>query len=113
MGFPFAGRTLVLPVTYALDGERSVIFRTGRGSKLARAERDIGEAAFEVDQFDVETRTGWSVLVSGQMDEVVELTEITRLKGLPLEPWADGVSRPRWIRISIERISGREIVRTG
>lgn len=111
VAFPLAGHTLVLPVTFALDGRTGIVFRTGRGSKLSRAEREVGDVAFEADDFDRATRTGWSVLVRGEMDEVLELTEIARLEGLPLHPWADEVSRPRWIRIAIERISGREIVR--
>lgn len=111
--FTLAGRPFALPVTFALDGRQAVVFRTGRGSKLASAERDAGPVAFQADAYDTGTRSGWSVLVHGQMDHVVELAEIARLDGLRLRPWADQVRRPHWVRIAMERVSGREIVRDG
>lgn len=111
VAFPLAGHILVLPVTFAVDGRTGIVFRTGRGSKLVSAERDVTDVAFEADEFDLTTRSGWSVLVRGRLDEVLEMIEIARLRSLPLEPWADQVSRPHWLRIGIERLSGREILR--
>ncbi|MGH8964472.1 MAG: pyridoxamine 5'-phosphate oxidase family protein, partial [Actinomycetes bacterium] len=46
------------PVTYFLDGEE-VVFRTGGGGKLAAATRGA-VVAFEVDEFDTGSHTGWS-----------------------------------------------------
>jgi hypothetical protein len=50
----------VQPVSYLLDGQE-VIFRAGEGSKLAAATR-CAVVAFQVDQIDSRTDTGWSVL---------------------------------------------------
>jgi uncharacterized protein len=50
----------VQPVSYLLDGQE-VIFRAGGGSKLAAATR-CAVVAFQVDQIDSRTDTGWSVL---------------------------------------------------
>ncbi len=56
----------ILPVNYALDGD-DIVLRTMPGSRL-----DVGQghAAFEVDSFDRETQSGWSVLVTGHLEEV-------------------------------------------
>lgn len=107
VAFMLAGRPVVLPVNHAIDGD-SVVFRTGAGSKLATSQREIGSVAFEVDAFDPEQQTGWSVLVQGTMSAILDLTEVARLDQLELAPWLE-TSRPHWVRIVIERISGRAI----
>ena len=58
---------IILPVNYRLDGE-AVVFRTDPGTKLDRGPR--APASFEIDQFDREHRTGWSVVVVGRLEEV-------------------------------------------
>ncbi|WP_212612878.1 pyridoxamine 5'-phosphate oxidase family protein [Pseudonocardia hierapolitana] len=57
------------PVTYLLDGEE-VLFRTGGGGKLAAATRGA-VVAFQVDEIDPSTRTGWTVLGIGEAYEVL------------------------------------------
>lgn len=109
LAFVLAGRPMVLPVNYAMDGD-NVVFRTGAGSKLATALRRIGVVAFEIDGWDEETRTGWSVLAQGSLDGVLDLTEMARLDHLGLAPWLDS-RRPHWVRLTIERVSGRAIER--
>jgi uncharacterized protein len=107
VAFMLAGRPVVLPVNHAVDGD-SIVFRTGAGSKLATSQREIGSVAFEVDAFDAEQQTGWSVLVQGSMSSILDLTEVARLDQLELAPWLE-TSRPHWVRIVVERISGRAI----
>lgn len=58
-----AGRTAIIPVNYRVADGR-IVLRTSAYSELARSV-DGTQVAFEVDQFDVERRTGWSVVVSG------------------------------------------------
>src|SRR3954452_18229800 len=53
----------ILPVTYVVR-EGAVIFRTAPYGALSEL-RNVRQVAFEVDEFDVTTRTGWSVLVRG------------------------------------------------
>ncbi len=67
---------LVLPVQYAMfDGD--VVFRTAPGEKLIAAV--MGRTvAFEVDDFDVSAMTGWSVVVIGHAEEVVDRKELAR-----------------------------------
>ena len=58
------------PVAYHFDDEE-VVFRTKNGSKLAAATRHA-VVGFEVDDFDLEARTGWSVLGVGEAYEIVD-----------------------------------------
>ncbi len=97
---------LVLPVQYAVfDGE--VVFRTAPGEKLIAAV--LGRTvAFEIDDFDVSARTGWSVIVTGPAEEVVDRSELARLRELDLHPWA-GELRDRFVRIRTVEISGRRV----
>jgi uncharacterized protein len=99
------GEITVLPVNHVMDGQDPV-FRTAYGSKLSAAEgQDL--VAFEADEYDERTRSGWSVLVHGRAEAVYQEAEIQRLDHLGLHPWITAVSRPFWIRIRPTAISGR------
>jgi nitroimidazol reductase NimA-like FMN-containing flavoprotein (pyridoxamine 5'-phosphate oxidase superfamily) len=100
---------LILPVNYALDGS-TVVIRTHAGTILRAAEH--ANVTFEVDEIDQRTRSGWSVLVRGQAEEVgeahrAELVERTRAAGS--EPWAPG-DKGHWLRLIPHDIAGRRIV---
>ena len=99
----------ILPVNYALDGD-AIVIRTMHGSRL-----DVGQghAAFEVDSFDRERQAGWSVLVTGDLEEVswYQARDMARITALPVEPWAGG-ERTMWLRLRPSFITGR-IVRGG
>lgn len=78
----------ITPINYALEGHH-VVFRTTAGSRLARAV-DGAVVAFEVDQLDRATRTGWSVVVTGVARALGEGSEQGRNAALALAPWAGG-----------------------
>ncbi len=100
------GEIVVLPVNHVMDGQ-DPIFCTTRGSKLSAAEgQDL--VAFEADDYDERTKSGWSVLVNGRAEAVYEDAEIQRLSYLGLHPWVTTVERPFWIRIRPTSISGRQ-----
>jgi hypothetical protein len=84
--------------------------RTMPGSRL-----DVGQghAAFEVDSFDRSLQSGWSVLVTGRLEEVdqYDTETIKRVQSLPVQPWAPG-ERSLWLRLRPTTITGR-IVRSG
>ncbi len=63
VGFVDEDGPVVLPVNYVLDGS-TVLFRTSPHNSLAR-HLDSAVVAFEVDEFDDFTQSGWSVLVRG------------------------------------------------
>ncbi|MFD1930082.1 MULTISPECIES: pyridoxamine 5'-phosphate oxidase family protein [Nonomuraea] len=104
----FTDRALpaVQPVAFCLD-EGHIVIRTGAGSKLAAATRRT-VVAFEADDFDLASRTGWSVTAVGQSRAVHEEAELARLAELPLRPWAPG-DGDHYIVVRIEQVSGRRI----
>jgi uncharacterized protein len=96
------GAPAVFPVNYAMDSD-AVVFRTAPGTKL-----DAG--CFEIDFFDRDRRTGWSVVVSGRLEEVTafdgSLSE--RVKALAVDPWAEG-EKEHWLRLVPHVITGRSV----
>src|SRR6516162_2056123 len=100
------GEIVVLPVNYVMDGPDPV-FRTARGSKLSSAE-GYNLVAFEADQYDDQTQSGWSVLVNGRAQAIYDDGEIQRLNHLGLHPWIEPEARPFWIRIRPATVSGRQ-----
>jgi uncharacterized protein len=107
IAFHADGEVVVLPVNHLVDGQ-DIVFRTGPGSKLSAAEKaDI--VAFEADDYDAQTKSGWSVVINGRAEILYENTETQRLDGLGLQPWPTAVDRPFWIRIRSTSVSGRQI----
>ena len=105
-GGPFP---LILPVNYVLDGE-VVVIRTDSPKITAAAAHT--RVAFEVDDVDERTRSGWSVLVQALAEEVTgarrdELVE--RLRAADGSPWAPG-EHGHWIRLIPKVVTGRRIV---
>lgn len=102
------GAPTIRPVNYVYDEPSdSVIFRTAKGSKL-KALLAAHKAAFELDGVDLRSRTGWSVVVRGAVEEIVAPTELRRLERIPLDPWAPG-EKPHWIRLRVWTVTGRRI----
>ena len=102
---------IVRPVNFVFDERsQSVVFRSAPGSKLTRI---LGSAmaVFEIDGGDPVERTGWSVIIVGEVEEVTDAADIDRLEDLELEPWAPG-AKAHWVRIRTTSASGRRIVRT-
>ena len=96
----------LFPVNYAVDGD-SIVVNTAPGTKLAAAV--LGRAvAFEVDQLDRATRTGWSVVVKGRAREIEDLDGLMSAEDLGIRPWAD-TDKTRYMRITVDEITGRRI----
>ncbi|MEO6857315.1 MAG: pyridoxamine 5'-phosphate oxidase family protein [Solirubrobacteraceae bacterium] len=105
-----AAPPILRPVNYVFDREtESVVFRSAPDSALHGA---LGPSAavFEIDGGDPVERTGWSVIVVGDSEEVTDSAEIDRLDELELEPWAPG-PKVRWVRVRATSATGRRIVR--
>jgi hypothetical protein len=62
--------------------------------------------AFEADQLDLATQSGWSVTAIGPAREVTDPAEIGRLREIGLGSWAPG-AREHFIRISPQLMNGR------
>lgn len=97
----------VLPVNFSLDTDSSVLLCTSAGSDLVRAIDGV-VVAFEADDFDAATRSGWSVVVTGRASVVSDPAEHERLSRTGPHSWVvtqDGV----YVRIEAEMVTGREI----
>jgi nitroimidazol reductase NimA-like FMN-containing flavoprotein (pyridoxamine 5'-phosphate oxidase superfamily) len=109
LGFVEGGEMSVLPVNIAVDG-RTVVFRTGPGSKLSNAVMQQ-PVCVEVDHWDDFSHTGWSVLARGVATTVDDESEVRQLETLPVRPWVTPELRQRWVRIIVDEVSGRRILR--
>jgi nitroimidazol reductase NimA-like FMN-containing flavoprotein (pyridoxamine 5'-phosphate oxidase superfamily) len=101
-----AGAPTIVVVNHLVDGP-TVVLRSLDGGKLAAAifERPV---AFELDDLEFATRSGWSVVVRGRA-EIVDDTEVGKYD-VWLDSWAvkDG-ARTTWVRILADEISGRRL----
>ena len=105
-----SGQPVALPVNHAVDGA-TVVFRTIPGSKLATAVQG-GRASFQADRFDADLHTGWSVLVKGRAELVVdEATELEHRLGGRLQPWAAPNVETLWVRLAPTEITGLALLR--
>lgn len=103
---------IVRPLNYVFDpSAQAVVFRTAQGTKMHSLLHET-HATFEVDELDPDTRTGWSVLVTGVTEPLVRRDEIRRAEALGLEPWVTG-DRTNWVRIRAWTVSGRRVAVTG
>jgi hypothetical protein len=87
----------------ALDSSTDEDLRTG----ISDAEYRV---AFEVDEFDINAREGWSVLLQGSAHHVDSADEQAAAEAAGVESWAGG-SREHFIRITPARVTGRRIRR--
>ena len=97
----------VQPVNYLLDGEE-IIFRTANGSKLAAATRNA-VVAFQLDEFDMTARSGWTVLGVGEAYEVVNPARLAELADLQPDPWVREHDA-HTLSIPLTIITGRRII---
>lgn len=107
IAFVRSGEVSILPVNHVVDG-RTILFRTTLGAKLSEEalEQPI---AFEVDGYESESRTGWSVLARGRAEEVEAGDIATALDEVGVEPWSEEVGRDQWVRVRPDEVTGRRI----
>jgi nitroimidazol reductase NimA-like FMN-containing flavoprotein (pyridoxamine 5'-phosphate oxidase superfamily) len=97
----------VLPVNYRLDGE-NVLIRLTIGSTAALATR-ASVVAFEADDFDPRSLTGWSVTIVGLAREITDADELHSLAVTDLSSWgADG--HDLFLSVAAEKVTGRRLV---
>ena len=111
VGFVSNGQPHVLPVNYLASAAGEVVFRTTDGSVLTAVAG--GPAAFEIDGYDEQARTGWSVCVHGPGREITDAGDVLaeRLRELNVITWAPG-PRDRWFAVLGDQITGRRIPMT-
>jgi uncharacterized protein len=95
----------VVPVNFIVYDD-AVVMCTAADTRLAAA-ATRGVLAFQVDDIDPVTRSGWSVVVVGVaelVDDVVEQANVHLL----LQPWAPGRNEV-FVRLPLKVVTGRRI----
>jgi nitroimidazol reductase NimA-like FMN-containing flavoprotein (pyridoxamine 5'-phosphate oxidase superfamily) len=102
------GAPHVVPLNYATPGGGVIVFRTAEGTVLNEA--SLREVAFEVDDVDPATRSGWSVEVRGLGRDIADAVdaESVQLRQLPLVTWVPG-DRQQWFKIVPTAVTGRRL----
>ncbi|GAB4079194.1 pyridoxamine 5'-phosphate oxidase family protein [Modestobacter muralis] len=96
----------IQPASYALRGD-DVVIPTGLGSKMAAGSRGA-VLAFEVDEYDLVERTGWSVTVIGPSRLVIDPGQVAALDALGVHPWLPTTTHG-YIALHMTVVSGRRI----
>ncbi|WCO66545.1 pyridoxamine 5'-phosphate oxidase family protein [Iamia majanohamensis] len=105
LAFVDGGAPMVLPVTHRVVGRR-VVFRSPAGGKLSAAVV-AAPVAFEVDEWDADGRTGWSVVARGVAESSPD--DVAALEGLGLDPWLDEARRATWVQVRVDEVTGRRL----
>ena len=100
----------IRPVNHLLDDGR-IIIRTRLTSAISSRARsaDGVVVAYEADDINSQTRTGWSVVVTGRAHTVTDPGEVARYEQL-LHPWVNHASTV--VAIEPEFITGFRITAT-
>jgi hypothetical protein len=97
---------VITPVSYAVD-DGAILLATSPTTELARHASEAA-VAFEVEQVDADTRSGWSVVVRGRT-EVVEYAALPSPHTSRPAPWAAG-ERTLYLRITPTALTGRRLL---
>lgn len=108
LAFHRDGEVTILPVHHVMRGS-DVFFRTSGGSKIEVAAQH-GPVGFEVDDYDVSSRRGWSVAIEGTATVVRDPELETELEQLGDISWRVGDESAKvWIGIRPDQVTGREL----
>jgi nitroimidazol reductase NimA-like FMN-containing flavoprotein (pyridoxamine 5'-phosphate oxidase superfamily) len=102
--------TVPFPVTFVVVGDE-ILFMSAEGSKTSAAANDA-LVSFEVDGFDVSTRSGWSVVVSGVLRVVSDPKRRRAAAAAGLSPWVSGAGPLQLLAITPAFLTGRRILGT-
>ena len=117
IAFSVGGVPEIFPVNYAAD-RSTVVFRTAEGTRLQRAV--MLRVAFEVDDWDPATGTGWSIVVKGVAQGITSGIDPFAIalrgrqvapQGARRQPGRDRGTREYWIAIYPSEITGRRFGR--
>jgi hypothetical protein len=86
-----------------------IVLRTAADTTVHR-KLDGMIVAFEADQLDAATSSGWSVMVTGRAAIVADPGAIAQYQAVSLAPWAAGV-RDQFVTITTELVEGRQVRR--
>ena len=98
------GHPDIFPINYVVD-DATIVFKTSAGTKFAAAvlSRNV---AFEIDGFEADQRTVWSVVLKGVAHEVENMYDRFEAEDLPLYPWV-AEQKPSYVRVTPTIVTGR------
>ena len=99
------GGAAIVPVNYVVAGG-AIWFQTTPASRLAE-ECPGREVMVEVDEVDPAALSGWSVIVTG-VAEKVDAADVPDLLG-EIQVWPQS-HRPVFMRVSADRLTGRQLL---
>jgi nitroimidazol reductase NimA-like FMN-containing flavoprotein (pyridoxamine 5'-phosphate oxidase superfamily) len=103
LAFHLADEVHLVPINYAVDDRRRLVFRTAEGSKLLGLTMNA-DVAFEIDEYTEDLAR--SVVVRGRAREL-EGHEADEAEQLPLRPWVRG-AKFNVIAVEVDEITGRQ-----
>ena len=102
LAFHLADEVHLVPINYAVDDARRIVFRTAEGSKLLGLTMNA-DVAFEIDHVEEDEAT--SVVVRGRARQL-EGHEADETDQLRLRAWVDTV-KFNTIAVEVDEITGR------
>ena len=102
LAFHLVDEVHIVPMNYAVDEHRRLVFRTAEGSKLLGLTINA-DVAFEIDEFGEDLAR--SVIVHGRA-RVLEGREAAATDSLPLRPWVD-TAKFNVVAVEPDEVSGR------
>lgn len=102
LAFHLADEVHLVPINYAVDAARRIVFRTAEGSKLLGLTMNA-DVAFEIDEYTEEEAR--SVVIRGRARQL-EGHEEDETELLPLRPWVN-TAKFNVIAIEVDEITGR------
>jgi nitroimidazol reductase NimA-like FMN-containing flavoprotein (pyridoxamine 5'-phosphate oxidase superfamily) len=106
VGFLDGRGPTIFPVNYTVYGE-SILIRTSPYGTLAESAH-YDWLAFQVDDIDEFTESGWSVLLRGPVERA-RPEELPMERGVQPEPWAEG-ARTLLLRLDPILVTGRRLL---
>ena len=99
----------IFPINTVVD-DRTIVFSTGEGTKLA-AMTIARNVVVEADGYDDATGQAWSVVVKGEADRLDRFDDIDQAEKLPLHPWS-GHPKQWFVRVRPRSVTGRRFAVT-
>ena len=106
----FSHRALpaIRPVNHLVEPNGDIVIRTHTGAALLGRAARSEAAAYEADDLDPATRTGWSVVVTGAAGPVTDPGELARYR-TQLTAWVD-TEMEHVVRIRADIVTGYRLV---
>jgi hypothetical protein len=108
LGFTDRALPEIRPTHFVVRDEQLVLATLNDRKVVSADRRDV--VAFEVEDYDPDTREGWWVSTVGRAGLITDRAEIDDLDRLDFTPWSDHPHR-HYIAVQIEALHGRRLIR--